>query len=97
VSARGRRSRALIAGGVIQVATGKDRGRLRRKEVLKQGFVPMFILLRQVRLAKRIDLDGPIRATSAAIPARIVAAWRDGGGSPKPVRIDPALAAALRR
>lgn len=97
VSARGRRTRALVAGGVIQIATGKDRGRLRRKEALQQGFVPMFILLREVRLAKRIDLDGPIRATSAAIPRRIVSAWRDAAGRPKPIRIDPLLAAALRR
>ena len=97
VSARGRRSRALIAGGAIQVATGKDRGRLRRREALKQGFVPMFILLREVRLARRIDLDGPIRATSAAIPRRIVAAWRDGAGRPKTTRTEPVLAAVLRR
>jgi hypothetical protein len=97
ISARGRRSRALVAGGAVAVATGKDRGRLRRREVLKQGFVPMFILLREVRLAKRIDLDGPIRATSAAIPRRITAAWRDGAGRPRPVRIDPLLAAVLRR
>lgn len=96
VSARGRRSRALVAGGAVPVATGKDRGRLRRAEVLKQGFVPMFILLRQVRLAKRIDLDGPIRAASAAIPARIVAAWRDATGRPRSVRRDPMLAAAIR-
>jgi len=97
VSARGRRSRALIAGGAVAVATGKDRGRLRRKEALKQGFVPMFTLLREVRLARRIDLDGPIRATSAAIPRKITAAWRDGTGRPRAVRIDPLLAAALRR
>ncbi|MCX8003367.1 MAG: DUF6441 family protein [Burkholderiaceae bacterium] len=97
VSARGRRSRALVAGGVVEIATGKQRGRRSRMEVLKQGFVPMFILLREVRLAKRVDLDGPIRATSASIPRRIVAAWRDGTGRPKAVRIDPLLAAALRR
>jgi hypothetical protein len=97
ISARGRRTRALVAGGAVPVATGKDRGRLRRRDALKQGFVPMFILLREVRLARRIDLDGPIRATSAAIPRRIVSAWRDGAGRPKPARIDPLLAAALRR
>jgi hypothetical protein len=97
VSARGRRSRALVAGGAVQIATGKDRGRLRRREALKQGFVPMFILLREVRLARRIDLDGPIRATSAAIPRKITAAWRDGAGRPRRVRIDPLLATALRR
>lgn len=97
VSARGRRTRALVAGGAVQVATGKDRGRLRRREALKQGFVPMFILLREVRLARRIDLDGPIRATTAAIPRRIVSAWRDGTGRPRPVRTDPILAAVLRR
>jgi len=97
VSARGRRTRALVAGGAVSVATCKDRGRLRRKEALKQGFVPMFILLREVRLAKRIDLDGPIRATSAAIPRKITAAWRDGAGRPMPMRIDLQLAAALRR
>jgi hypothetical protein len=97
VSARGRRKRALVAGGAVPVATGKDRGRLRRRDALKQGFVPMFILLREARLARRIDLDGPIRATSAAIPRKITAAWRDGTGRPRPVRIDPILAAALRR
>jgi hypothetical protein len=96
ISARGRKTRALVAGGVVQVATGMDRGRLRRKDALKQGFVPMFILLREVRLAKRIDLDGPIRATTAAIPGRITAAWRDGAGRPRPVRRDPVLAAAIR-
>ena len=96
-SARGRKARALLAGGVVQVATGKDRGRLRRKDALKQGFVPMFILLREVQLAKRIDLDGPIRATTAAIPGRITAAWRDGAGKARPVRRNSALATALTR
>ncbi len=96
VSSRGRRSRALVAGGTVEVATGRDRGRLRRRDALKQGFVPMFILLREVRLARRIDLDGPIRATSAAIPGRITAAWRDGTGKPRLVRRDPVLATAIR-
>ncbi|MCC6719863.1 MAG: hypothetical protein IT555_18440 [Acetobacteraceae bacterium] len=95
-SAHGRKTRALVAGGVVQVATGKDRGRLRRKDALKQGFVPMFILLREVRLAKRIDLEGPIRATTAGIPGRITAAWRDGAGKARPIHRDPVLAAAIR-
>ena len=96
MSAGGRRSRAPVAGGAVPVATGKGRSLLRRREAHKQGFVPMFILLREVRLARRIDLDGPIRATSAAFPGRIVSAWRGGVGKPHPVRRGSMLASTIR-
>lgn len=41
-----------------EVVTGKIRGAARnRKAILKQGFVPMFFLMRQVSLRKRLSVD----------------------------------------
>jgi len=65
--------RGLTAGGIVSVATGKDRGRLRRKEVLAQGFVPMFFMMREVRLAKALDVAS-VRGAAATMLARAAAA-----------------------
>lgn len=58
--------------GVAQQKRGK-----RRKDGTLTGAqtVPIFILVPQVRLAKRLDLDGPARNWGARLPAMIVAAW----------------------
>ncbi|HMO09365.1 MAG TPA: DUF6441 family protein [Paracoccaceae bacterium] len=42
--------------------------------------VPIFILVPQVRLTKRLDLDAPARAAGAGLPARIRAAVIAAGG-----------------
>lgn len=73
--------RGLLAGGITTVATGKDRGRLRRKEVLAQGFVPMFLLLRQVKLGKKFDLLGVALKSSKRLPGRFVSTWATMAGS----------------
>lgn len=58
-----------------EVATGKHvrGGRARwRRWLLKQGFVPMFFMSKQVRLRKRLDLEG-VRRTAAGLLATNVA------------------------
>jgi hypothetical protein len=60
-SARGRNDKVVkraIAGGVISIGSGR-RGRV--EAALKRGFVPMFILLPKVSLAKRFSIDGLAR------------------------------------
>jgi hypothetical protein len=39
--------------------------------------VPIFLLVPQVKLAKRLDLDKPARAATSRIPNRIVEKWID--------------------
>ena len=39
--------------------------------------VVIFVLLPQVRLRKRLDLDRATRAAGAALPSAILAAWKD--------------------
>lgn len=55
------------------------KGGRRRKDGILSGAqtVPIFILVPQVRLRKRLDLDRDTRAAAAALPAAILAAWRD--------------------
>jgi hypothetical protein len=73
----GRRRAPLIAGGLVAVATGRRKGaRAWQAALLRQGFVPMFLLLPQVRLAKRLDVVRAWRAAQARVPARVVAEWR---------------------
>ena len=39
--------------------------------------VPIFILVPQVKLRKRLDLDRAASAAQARLPALILARWRD--------------------
>jgi hypothetical protein len=49
----------LFVGGVTEVLTGHRKGQAqRRQDVLAQGFVPMFFLMRRVSLRKRLDVAG---------------------------------------
>jgi hypothetical protein len=72
----GRRRAPLIAGGIAAVATANRRGAAHwQAALLRQGFVPMFLLLPQVQLPKRLDVRGVAARALAALPRRIVAAW----------------------
>jgi hypothetical protein len=69
---------ALIAGGLAAVATARRKGaRGWQAALLKQGFVPMFLLLPQVTLSKRLDVAAVQRAASRRLPGRFVEAWND--------------------
>jgi len=80
---RGRRRTRLIAGGVTEVGTGNRKGREAwARGLLAQGLVPMFLLLPQVKLAKRLDVRGAAERGLRRLPARFVAAWeRESGRS----------------
>lgn len=84
---RRRADRMVIAANRWDVATGKGGGRradgTRRltgrqiqERLLSQGFVPMFVLLRQVRFAQRIDVRAVARRWAARMPQEIVSRWR---------------------
>lgn len=66
---RTRRRLRLFVGTSTEVVTGKVKGlQQRRRDVLKQGFVPMFFLMRSVSLRKRLDV-GSVRARAARLYA----------------------------
>jgi hypothetical protein len=72
----GRRRAPLIAGGLAAVATARRRGAAAwQAELLRQGFVPMFLLVPQVQLAKRLDVRGATERALARLPAAIVREW----------------------
>ncbi|WP_435257249.1 DUF6441 family protein [Thioclava sp. FR2] len=52
-------------------------GRRRRDGVLTGAqTVPVFLLLRQVKMPKKLDLDGLAREATARLPGAILGAWR---------------------
>lgn len=70
----------LIAGGLVKVATAKRKGaRGWQQALLAQGFVPMFILLPQVKLAKRLDVRAAGRQALQELPTAIAREWRATG------------------
>jgi hypothetical protein len=74
----GRRRAPLIAGGLVEVARRKMRSATRaawHRELLEQGFVPMFLLVPQVQLAKRLDVRGAGHRALARLPAAIAREW----------------------
>ncbi len=73
----GRRRRTrLIAGGVAEVGTANRKGREAwARGLLERGMVPMFLLLPQVKLAKRLDVRGAALRALRRLPGRFVAAW----------------------
>ncbi len=80
---RRRRRTRLVAGGVTEVGTANRKGREAwARGLLEQGMVPMFLLLPQVKLAKRLDVRGAAERGLRRLPARFVAAWeRESGRS----------------
>jgi hypothetical protein len=80
----GRRRRTrLIAGGVAEVGTANRKGREAwARGLLDQGMVPMFLLLPQVLLAKRLDVRGASLRALRRLPRRFVAAWEAEAARP---------------
>ena len=77
----GRRRAPLIAGGIAAVATARRRGAAAwQRSLLAQGFVPMFRLLPQVTLNKRLDVKGAAERGLRRLPGRFVAAWQRESG-----------------
>lgn len=64
----GRLSRGKKSAGSFRVSRSKTGRGLTS--------VPIFVLVPQVRLSKRIDLDGPTRLAATAIPGDITARWQ---------------------
>ena len=48
----------------------------RKRRGFKNRTVPIFILVPQVKLKKKIDLDAPARLAAAAIPGDILSRWQ---------------------
>jgi hypothetical protein len=72
----GRRRAPLIAGGLVAVATGRRKAAAAwQQSLLAQGFVPMFLLLPEVRLGKRLDAQRAGNQALARLPAAIVRKW----------------------
>ena len=69
-----RRRLRLFVGANVEVLTGHRRGQQRlARATLAQGFVPMFFLMRQVRLDKRLDVAGVRRRAGNVLARAIVA------------------------
>ncbi|MCX8006043.1 MAG: DUF6441 family protein [Burkholderiaceae bacterium] len=81
----GRRRTRLIAGGLAEIGTGNRKGREAwARGMLQRGMVPMFLLLPQVRLAKRLDVKGAAERGLRRLPGRFVAAWERESGRAAP-------------
>jgi hypothetical protein len=72
----GRVTRQVIAANTTRVGTG--RGTIAgltptagRAQLLKQGFVPMFVLLREVQQRKRLDVAGVRREAAGVLASNI--------------------------
>ena len=73
---------SLLVADEARVSKGglaARKGGRRRKDGMLTGAqtVVIFVLLPQVRLRKRLDLDRATRAAGAALPSAILAAWKD--------------------
>ncbi|HYZ61507.1 MAG TPA: hypothetical protein VE650_03565, partial [Acetobacteraceae bacterium] len=76
-----RRRTRLIAGGLTEVGTANRKGREAWAHgLLEQGMAPMFLLLPQVQLAKRLDVKGAADRAGARVPRRFVALWEAESG-----------------
>lgn len=70
ISRRTRNRLRLFVGSGGEVLTGHRKGQAqRRQEVLAQGFVPMFLLLKRVSLRKRLDVAGVRRRVPGLLAA----------------------------
>ena len=81
---RRRQRLRLIAGGVTEIGTAHRRGREAwARGLLARGMVPMFLLLPQVKLTKRLDVKGAAERGLRRLPGRFVAAWAAEAGRPR--------------
>ncbi|MDI3341815.1 MAG: DUF6441 family protein, partial [Sphaerobacter sp.] len=81
----GRRRTRLIAGGLAEIGTGHRKGREAwARGMLERGMVPMFLLLPQVTLARRLDVKGAAERGLRRLPGRFVQAWERESGRAAP-------------
>lgn len=74
LSRRGRNRIRLFVGDATEVMTGHRKGQQQAaREVLAQGFVPMFILVRQVIPRKRLDVDGVRKQAAPLLLSNVLA------------------------
>jgi hypothetical protein len=77
-----RRRTSLVAGGVAEIGTGHRAGREAWAQgLLAQGLVPMFLLLPEVTLRKRLDVAGTAAIALRRLPERFLAAWQAERGA----------------
>lgn len=83
--ARVAHAQAKVRGSVRDRAYVNERllgsGRVKRtREILKAGAVPMFILVPQIRVTKRLNIAGLARRWEAKLPALILKHWGEANG-----------------
>ena len=72
---RNGRSGLLVDDGTVRSGNAPAFGQ-RARRGFRNRTVPIFILVPQVKLRKRLDLMGAAKAAHAALPGQIIAAWR---------------------
>jgi hypothetical protein len=73
----------LFVGSGTEVLTGHRKGQvLRRQQVLAQGFVPMFLLLRRVSLRKRLDVAAVARRVPGLLARHVIQELRNREAAP---------------
>ena len=81
LSRRGR-NRIRLWAGPAEVMTGNRKGRQQAaSDLLVQGFVPMFLLMKSVSVRKRLDI-GAVRDRAAGLLASNVVAELRSGSAP---------------
>jgi hypothetical protein len=83
--ARVSHAQSLVRGKVRDRAYVNDRmvgsGRVKRtREILEKGAVPMFVLVPQIRVRKRLDIAGMRRRWEGRTAELIVKHWRNASG-----------------
>jgi hypothetical protein len=71
---KGNRKYSVLAGGLAAVNASGSRAAVRagnQRDLLKQGFVPMFVLVPRVVIRKRLNLPPMIQAAQARIRAQM--------------------------
>lgn len=63
-------------GNVMVTRRGRGGSRLAAPSTFKNRSVPMFVLVPQVRLRKRMDLAAAAERVAGSVPSAIVANWR---------------------
>lgn len=66
----------MAPGSSLNSRMARGSHRATRVKTFKNKSVPMFVLVPQAKLKKRLDLAGPARAAETRLPAEILARWK---------------------